>query len=133
MDRKWLVVLSILVLCAIPLVAFSWESSDITCQVQDLEGTWAAKVWGGDGPDGQCWDQCDLTVDASGSIVSGSYVDCLGAPSTVIGGQLSISSGCVIEGVIETDTGSVDVANGGIIDDTMVLGLAQPTTPPEEG
>jgi hypothetical protein len=133
MGRKWLGVLLVLVLCSIPLVAFTWESGDITCQVQDLAGTWSAEVWGGDGPDGQCWDQCDLTVDAGGSILSGSYVDCLGAPSTVIGGQLTISSGCVIEGVIETDGGPVDVANGGIIKDKIYFGLAQPTSPPEEG
>ena len=133
MGRKLLVALSMLVLCGIPLVAFSWTSDSISCQVQDLGGTWAVQVWGGDGPDGQCWDQCDLTVDADGIILAGTYVDCLGGASNVIGGQLTVSSGCVIEGVIETESGLVDVANGGIIEDKMVLGLAQPTSPPEEG
>jgi len=133
MDRKWLAVLLVLLLCGTPLVAFTWTSDSVTCQVQDLAGTWAAEVWGGEGPDGQCWDQCELTVDADGIVLAGTYVDCLGSASNVIGGQLTISPGCVIEGVLETDNGPVEVANGGIIEDVMVLGPAQPINPPEEG
>ena len=44
---------------------------------------------------------------------------------TITGGQLTISSGCVIQGTIETSNGTLYVHNGAILDDKLVLGTAQ--------
>jgi len=40
----------------------------------------------------------------------------------ITGGQLVISAGCVIDGVIETGAGMIEVVNGGILEDTMFFG-----------
>jgi hypothetical protein len=131
MFRKGIVVLVVLLFVAATGIAFAWVTQ--TCQ-QSIEGTWDAEIWNGEITGEQCWDQCDLTVASDGSILAvGSYADCGGQNYAITGGQLTISAGCVIEGVIETDGGPVDVANGGIIEDKMYFGLAQPTSPPEEG
>jgi len=131
MARKVIIVLAIAAMVAATGSAFGWVKE--TCQ-QSIDGTWDVEIWGGETAGEQCWGQCSLTVSSNGTIVpGGSYVDCTGQGSSITGGQLSISTGCVIEGVIETDGGSLTVVNGGILGDKIYFGKGPlGNVPPEE-
>lgn len=122
MWRRCLIVYLFLACSLILLSSWTWATA---CEQQDLQGTWTAEVWGGDYLDGQCWDQCTLTVGADGIIEGvGTYDKCLGESSQITGGQLTISSGCVIEGYIDTSNGTLYIDNGAMLDDSLVLGQA---------
>jgi hypothetical protein len=54
----------------------------------------------------------------------GTYVDCTGRSFVITRGQLAISAGCVIDGVIETEAGMIEIINGGIFEDTIFFGRA---------
>jgi hypothetical protein len=96
------------------------------CEQFDLQGTWTAQVWGEVYSDAQCWDQCTLTIGPDGIIeAQGAYDTCLGESSEIYGGELTISSGCVIGGYIETSNGTIYVDNGAILENGLVLGAAE--------
>ena len=99
----------------------------VPCQQVDLEGTWSVRVGAKDASGNHlCWEPCSLTVDATGVVQAvGSYTDCSQATSDITGGELIISSGCVIEGYIETSSGTVYVATGAIVDDELVMGRTE--------
>jgi hypothetical protein len=125
MKRRNLVALGVLLaLTTIPFaLGLAWVTE--TCQ-QTIDGTWNVEIWGGGSGSAQCWDVCTLTVASDGAIAAaGSYVDCIGQNSEITGGQLAISSGCVIEGIIETDFGPINVVNGGIIEDKIYFGMTE--------
>jgi len=122
MWRNFFIIISLLAFAMVPVAAFSWTSDSLTCEQQDLEGTWNVKVWAGDPSGNQQWDQCTLTIGADGFIEpQGTYTDFIGANADITGGQLTISSNCVIQGTIETSNGNLDVERGGIIADQLIL------------
>lgn len=64
-----------------------------------------------------------MTIGPNGIIKSkGTYTNCCGVSSRVVGGQLTISDGCQIEGTIETIQSTFYIDQGGIVDDELVLG-----------
>jgi hypothetical protein len=100
--------------------------SFVPCEQVDLQGTWSVRVGAKDEFGNHlCWESCSLTVDALGIVeASGTYEDCSEVTSDIAGGELTISSGCVIEGTIETSNGTVNVATGAIVGNELVLGRA---------
>ena len=93
---------------------------------QDLAGTWNTEVWGGSPSGTQCWDQCTLTIASDGTIqATGTYTDCFGVSSDIMGGQLIVTPGFRIEGTIVTSSGTLQVGPGGIIGDKLVIGTDQ--------
>jgi hypothetical protein len=118
--RRAIIGLSALLLFLVPDFVFGGTLEN--CQ-QTIEGSWNAQIWGGESAGLQCWNSCNLTVLADGTLAAvGTYVDCTGGSFSITGGQLAISSGCVINGVIETEAGSIEVVNGGVFKDTMFFG-----------
>jgi hypothetical protein len=113
--------LILLLLSAVFSTASAWESNLGSCEQTDLEGTWSVEIWAGDPSGNQYWDQCTLTVGQGGSIEAGTYTNFMGQTADVTGGQLTISSDCVVQGTIETSSGSLDVERGGIIADQLIL------------
>lgn len=116
--KKSLLVGMLLILSSVLVAAPVWAE----CQQQELEGTWTVEMWGGVNSL-MCWDQLTLTIDQNGVIEAGStFVDCRDENQQVVGGQLNISSGCVIDGWIETSSGILGVENGAFLEDTILLG-----------
>ena len=123
MFRKGIIVFAIVVMAVTAGTAFGWVKD--TCQ-QTIDGTWDVKIWGGESIGDQCWGQCSLVVASDGSITAtGSFTDCLDQSSSITGGHLTISDGCVIEGVISTESGDINVVNGGIIGNTIYFYQAE--------
>ena len=89
----------------------------LPCEQADLEGTWNVEVGAVDEFGSHtCWEPCNLTISATGSIEQGgTYNDCSGVSSDITGGQLTLSYGCVIEGYIETSNGTVTIGTGGVV------------------
>ena len=132
MWRKLLIVSVVFVFGMILLTPCTWSDFEedegfIPCEQVDLEGTWSTKVGVVDEFGNHlCWESCSLTVDALGVVeAAGTYVDCSEVTSDITGGQLDLSSGCVIEGYIETSNGTVYVTTGAIVKDELVLGRAE--------
>ena len=121
MLRNLLMVFTVLAFSMILLMASPWA-----CEQQDLEGTWLVVACNTDELGNHCVEHGDLTVSAGGSI-SGTYVDCSGLSSDITGGQLSLSPDCVIEGTIETPSGTFNVETGAIVGDRdhMSLGVSR--------
>ena len=93
----------------------------------DLKGTWSTKVCRGVFRGEQCWDECTLKIGADGVIKKGEdYTNCLGLPSRVTGGQLTISEGGQIEGTIDLLLQTLCIDRGGIVGDELVLGATSP-------
>ena len=134
MWRKLLIISMVLVFGMILLSPCSWADEEfeedegfIPCEQVDLAGTWNSKVGAMDEYGNHlCWEPCSLTIDATGAVeASGTYQDCSQVSSDIIGGSLTISSGCVIEGTIETSNGTINVVTGAILDNKLVLGRTQ--------
>ena len=134
MWRKCFIISMVFVFGMILLTPSTWADEEleedegfIPCAQVDLEGTWNSKVGAVDEFGNHlCWENCNLTVDALGVVeAAGTYEDCSQVTSDITGGELTISSGCVIEGTIETSNGTVNVATGAIVDDELVLGRAE--------
>jgi hypothetical protein len=122
MWRKYLAISLVLVLCAIPVTGLTWAPAGKICEQGDLEGIWNVEVWAGDPSGNQRWDQCTLTIDADGFIApQGTYTDFMGDMADVTGGQLTISADCVVEGTIDTSTGTLHVERGGIVENRLIL------------
>jgi len=102
-------------------------TSFVPCEQADLQGTWSVRVGAKDESGNHlCWEPCTLSVDAAGVIhPNGSYEDCWGVVSDITGGALTLSSGCVIDGYIETSNGTVNVLTGALVENELVLGKAQ--------
>ena len=122
MGRKCLVLFAVFALTTVLLTP-----SLMAYDQQDLEGTWDVYVWNTNCPFGnQCWDRCELTVGTGGIVNAGStYSNWLGEGCTVTGGRLVVSANGDIEGTIETSQGLIDVAQGGLVDNDMVLKMAE--------
>ena len=134
MWRKLFIIGVVFVFGMILLTPCTWADEEfeedegfIPCEQVDLKGTWSAKVGAVDEFGNHlCWEACSVTVDALGVVeASGTYEDCSQVTSDITGGQLTISSGCIIEGYIETSNGTVYVATGAIVDNKLVLGRAE--------
>ena len=132
MWRKSLIISMVFVFGMMLLTPCTWSDFEedqgfIPCEQVDLEGTWSVRVGAKDEVGNHlCWESCGLTVDALGVVeASGTYVDCSEVTSDITGGQLDLSSGCVIEGTIETSNGTVYVTTGAIVEDELVLGRAE--------
>jgi hypothetical protein len=111
------------------LTSWTWATA---CEQQDLQGTWAVIVGATDEFGNHvCWEDCNLSVDFSGIIVAGTYLDCSEVTSDIIGGELTMSSRCAIKGYIETTNGTVYITTGSIVNDTLVLGRAEESNPIE--
>jgi hypothetical protein len=122
MWRKVLIIGMLLFFGQVLLTSSTWAA----CEQQDLERAWSAEVWGGGSDGSQCWEQCNLIIGPNGIVEGGTHVDCSGNPSQITGGQLTISSGCVIEGYIDTSNGStIYVDTGAILEDDLVLGVVE--------
>ena len=131
MWRKLFIVSVVLVFSLILSSLSMWAdegdegaTSFVPCEQIDLQGTWSARVGAKDESGSHlCWEACTLTVDALGVVeASGTYVDCSEVASDITGGELIISSGCIIQGTIETTNGIVYVATGAIVNNELVLG-----------
>ena len=136
MWRKLLIISMVFVFGMILLSPAAWadegfeeDEGFIPCEQVDLAGTWSAKVGAVDEFGNHvCWEPCSLTVDAQGFLAqSGSYEDCWGVVSDITGGELILSPGCVIQGYIETSSGTVDIATGAIAKNELILGRTQPS------
>lgn len=122
MWRNVSIIFAVLAFMLIPLTASSWTSNRTTCDQQGLEGTWDVEIWAGDPSGNQLWDKCTLTIGPSGFIeAQGTYTDCMGWTADITGGQLTISSDCVVQGTIETSIGSLPVERGGVVMDQLIL------------
>ncbi len=96
------------------------------CVQEDIQGVWSAQVGAIDEFGETCWESCNLTIGSGGIIeAGGTYTDCLDQASEITGGGLNISSGCVIEGMINTSNGTVNIYTGAIVGDQLVLGTGQ--------
>lgn len=121
MQRTFLVISLVFVLSMMLVTSSPWA-----CEQQDLEGTWLVVACNTNEMGDHCVEHGDLTVSAGGSI-SGTYVDCAGVSSQITGGQLSLSPDCVIEGSIQTASGTLNVETGAIVGDRdhLSLGVSQ--------
>jgi hypothetical protein len=132
MCQKPLILGMVFVFSLILVSPYTWADEGLTpegfvpCEQGDLQGTWSVRVGAKDAFGNHlCWEPCSLTLDALGVVQAvGTYTDCSEVASDIRGGELIISSGCVIEGYIETSSGTVYVATGAIVDDELVLGRA---------
>ena len=134
MWRKLLIISIVFVFTMILSIPSMWADegdegsiSFVPCEQVDLQGTWSVKVGAKDEFGNHlCWESCSLTVDALGVVeASGTYEDCSQVTSDITGGQLDLSSGCVIQGYIETSNGTVNVATGATVGNELVLGMAE--------
>ena len=121
MLRNLLMVPVVLVLSLFLVTSSPWA-----CEQQDLEGTWLVVACNTNEMGDHCVEHGEVTVSAGGSI-SGTYVDCAGVSSQITGGQLSLSPDCVIEGSIQTASGTLNVETGAIVGDRdhMSLGVSR--------
>jgi hypothetical protein len=120
-------IVTVLALSTIFLGSSAWAEDVMSCEQSDLAGTWSVRVGAEDEfGDHLCWEPCDLIIDSAGFIEqAGTYIDCLEVTSDITGGQLTLSSGCVIEGYIETSNSTVYILTGAIINDELALGKTQ--------
>lgn len=133
MCQKSLIVGMVFVFSLVFLSPYTWAAEGLTpegfvpCEQVDLQGTWSVRVGAKDASGNHlCWEPCSLTVGALGVVqAGGTYTDCSQIASDITGGELIISSGCVIEGCIETSSGTIYVATGAVVDDQLVLGRAE--------
>ena len=121
MQRKALIIAMVFGFTTMLVTASAWA----TCVQEDLKGTWSTKVCRGVLRGEQCWDECTLTIGRDGTIKGkkGTYTNCWGFSSGIIGGQLTISDGCQIEGTITTNIRTFHIDRGGIVGDELVLGI----------
>lgn len=121
MWRKALIIAMVFGFTMMLVTASAWA----TCVQEDLKGTWSAKVCRGVFRGEKCWDECTLTIGRDGTIKGkkGTYTNCWGLSSSIIGGQLTISDGCQIEGTIKTNLRTFYIDRGGIVGDELVLGI----------
>ena len=135
MWRNLLIISMVFVFSMMLLSPSSWADQEfeedegfIPCEQVALEGTWSGRLGAKDEFGNHlCWETCsNLTVDATGVIASGgTYMDCSKVTSDVTGGELTISSGCVIGGYIETSNGTVYIGTGAMVGNELVLGRAE--------
>ena len=119
MWHKSLIISLVLSFALSLLPVSSWAA----CDQADLKGKWSTKVCGGVFGSEECWDECTLTIGSDGIIKSkGTYTNCCGVSSSIIGGQLTISDGCQIEGTIKTGRKTFYIDRGGIVEDELVFG-----------
>jgi hypothetical protein len=122
MSCKGIVVLTLVAL--VSKASMTFPRTTETCR-QTIHGTWDVRIWSGESADEQCRDQCVLTVLPDDTVAgAGSCFNCAGTISSITEGQLAIFFGCLIDWVIETESGRIDVVNGGIFEDTMFFGRA---------
>ena len=118
MGRRSLIIAMVVCVTLALLPVSSWA----VCDQSDLEDTWSTKLCGEVFRGEECWDECTLTIGADDIIKKiGKYTTCSGVSSSVVGGQLTISDGCQIEGTIETLLSRFYIDRGGIVDDKLVL------------
>ena len=118
MVQKSLIVSFAVALIMIVIAAPAWAE----CVQQDLTGKWSVKVCRGSLLGEPCWDDLTLFIDSDGVIKKGSFSNCQSQKGKVVGGQLTVSSGCGIKGMIQTDMEIVLVERGGFVDGTLVSG-----------
>jgi hypothetical protein len=82
------------------------------------------RIAGVDKDGNACWGSCKLSVDKDGNISKGTYVDCSGIKAQVVGGKLSISENCEIQGTIVTKLETLQIDRGAVVGNEVVLGLA---------
>jgi hypothetical protein len=107
-------------------VATAWKDGLPAC-AQQYVGTVDSRVIriaGIDKDGNACWGSCKLSVDKAGNILKGTYVDCTGQKAAVVGGKLSISDNCEIQGTIVTKLETLQIDRGAVVDNEVVLGLA---------
>ncbi|MGA1823676.1 MAG: hypothetical protein ACMUIP_03355 [bacterium] len=74
----------------------------LSCEQDDLYGTWSVKIYNKNAGSERCYDYCSLTIDARGIITEGgAYKTCHNELFQVTGGRFLISTECFIEGIIE--------------------------------
>lgn len=118
MWNKTIISFIAIVIILTSLRTYTWA----ICDQGELQGTWPVIVGAIDDLGQQCWEKCTLTIGADGVIEAGSiYEDCCLESSEIIGGQLSLSSNCVIEGTIETSNGSLYLDFGSIVGEELIL------------
>lgn len=71
-----------------------------------------------------CWGSCTLSLDRDGNILKGTYVDCSGKKAQIVGGKLSVSDFCEVQGTIVTKTETLKITRGAIVNNEVVLGVA---------
>jgi hypothetical protein len=96
----------------------------VPCDVDCLTGSWAVQLRNVDELGEECWAGCIVEIGPGGIIEKGKYYDCNGKKSPIIGGYLTMSSGCTVKGKIETPKGTLYATPGGlIIGNKLVLQL----------
>ena len=123
MGRRCLMTAMVFCVSLALLPAPTWA----TCEQADLEGTWNTRLWRGVFQGKQCWNSYTLTIGPDGTITKGKHLeDCLDDKKyKITGGQLFISSGCIVEGTLETSDGTLYIERGGIAGDELVLDRAE--------
>ena len=119
--RKKCFVIGMVLVCSMTLFATStWAG----CEQGNLAGNWAVQVGATDSSGDHCWEYCTLTINSSGAVAAGdTYYNCSGSTCQITGGLLTVSSGCIIQGTIETSHGSLNVIEGTIVGDELFLQL----------
>ena len=107
---------------SLTMILFS-ASAWAICVQEDLEGTWSARVSTRNSEEKQCFEACTIQIGPDGMIEkAGKYVTDDAESAEIVGGKLTITSGCVIEGMIETSKRTIYIDRGGIVDNELVLG-----------
>jgi len=98
------------------------------CDADLLTGSWAVVLkstnGSGEAVGKECWAGCKVMVGPGGIIEEGTYIDCEGNKSKIIGGRFTISPGCTVKAKIVTPEETLYAIPGGqIIGDKLWLGL----------
>lgn len=94
------------------------QGTDVVCPQTELQGTWDIAISVSDeGCPGDYSMKCrKVQIDADGAIQStGAVIKNMCGSATVIGGQLTMSSECIIDGWIETTAGTFYGERGGFL------------------
>jgi hypothetical protein len=123
MWQKVVMIGIVVAFSVVPLTASSW----VSCEQQDLEGTWDVSACGDTDCFGDhCLDCSQLQIGSDGIIQNtGATIETRCGTLTVTSGQLTLSSDCVITGTIETSSRTLFVDTGAIVGNDLSLKVSE--------